>query len=461
MFGNTQQQQHQNTGFSFGNTTTAPATSSLTTAPSASSTGFSFGAKPASTTSTGFSFGNKQTTNTTNNTTNPSGFSFGSGSNTTSTTTPAASTGFSFGSAANTNNTNQPNNLLNLTNNNTINTNINPNPNPNNALSFNSQPSFSWSKPQTTSQSSTSLTLQQQQQQPSQQQLPTSSNTISIITTPQTTNTFSNSSKDYQPTINDKLIKIKSAWDASNTQCKMKTHLYNKVDPSFNNFTRPINETPEDWENAMKNRPKDYNSIPIKCSGFIDLFERNKLQDNHVKQTRFLLNDINNKLIKLNEKHDLHSNNLLLKCKIKQKNLNLKLLKIAINLSILKYKGYPLTNDENLLIQNFNKLLLKLDDPVGLNRINELWARLSSLKDKYSQNNLIISDDDFNNININATTTTNDKNNNNNLNNDKDDDNSIIKNLIKVLAKQQQGIQFLCELMEEDEIKLQRLANIV
>ncbi|ODQ44806.1 hypothetical protein PICMEDRAFT_19197, partial [Pichia membranifaciens NRRL Y-2026] len=234
---------------------------------------------------------------------------------------------------------------------------------------------------------------QQQQQQQQQQQAPLSPAPFALTgqtqapappaggaTTAVTAAANPSPPRDYAPTINDKLTKIRTSWDASNPQCTMVTHFYNKVDASFTNFTRPPNESPEEWEAAMKNRPKEYNSIPVKAAGFSDLFERDRLQDNHVKQTRILLNQINDKLTCLNEKHDLHSNTMLLKCKMRQKNLNVKLLKIAINLSILKYKGYPLTNDEELLIARFNSLLGKLDDPVGLNRVNELWARLSSLK---------------------------------------------------------------------------------
>lgn len=453
MFGSTQPQ--QSTGFSFGQsnaTATAPTaakpafsfggSSTAPTTPATGNTGFSFGAKSATSTantatapSPGFSFGAKPALTTATTTgiapTATTGFSFGAKPATTTTglslttpstvtTTAAQPTGFSFG------NTNAGAALTTTTT--AANTLTQPTTTTAAAPSISSQPSFAWSKPTTTSALTTSNTIQPLQ---STQPIQTA---IATTATPASTNL-----KDYTPTINDKLIKIKTSWDSTNPQCKMTTHLYNRVDPSFNNFTRPDNETPEEWENAMKNRPKEYNSIPIKCCGFNDLFERNKLQDNHVKQTRKLLNEINDKLIKLNEKHDLHSNNLLLKCKLKQKNLNLKLLKISINLSILKYKGYPLTNDEELLISNFNNLLSKLDDPLGLNRVNEIWARLSSLKDKYSNN--IESD---NNVPVEDDIENNDL---------------VIKNLVKVLSKQQQGIQFLCELMEEDEKKLTSLVK--
>lgn len=421
--------------FSFGNANTNTNTSTgANTSNGGTSGGFSFGkpaattnaATPGSSTTPGFSFGNS--------TTKPSasagngGFSFGnSTSNTTvsntktglgtNTTMPSSlgsgNAGFSFGNQNSAQGTNvQPQGASKTTS------------------MFSSQPSFGWSKPGTlTTNTATTTTL------PTTTAMTTGPNTSLGLQSAQQ-GTMNNTRSDYTPTINDKLLKIKNSWDPSNPQCKMVTHVYNRVDPNFSYFNRPENETPEEWENAMANRPKEYNTLPVKCAGFNQLFERNQIQDVHVKETRLLLNDIDNRITKMNEKHDLHSNTLLLKCKMKQKNLNIKLLKIAINLSILKYKGYPLTNDEEILISKFNELLKKLDDPVGLNRVNELWARLASLKEKYPVP--IGGDCEPDSV-------------------EEGSDSQVIQNMVKVLAKQQQGIQFLYELMEEDENKLNKL----
>ena len=388
-------------------------------------TGFSFGGGATVSTSQptkpAFSFGNANTNTNTSTGANTSnggtsgGFSFGKPAATTNAATPGSSTtpGFSFGNQNSAQGTNvQPQGASKTTS------------------MFSSQPSFGWSKPGTlTTNTATTTTL------PTTTAMTTGPNTSLGLQSAQQ-GTMNNTRSDYTPTINDKLLKIKNSWDPSNPQCKMVTHVYNRVDPNFSYFNRPENETPEEWENAMANRPKEYNTLPVKCAGFNQLFERNQIQDVHVKETRLLLNDIDNRLTKMNEKHDLHSNTLLLKCKMKQKNLNIKLLKIAINLSILKYKGYPLTNDEEILISKFNELLKKLDDPVGLNRVNELWARLASLKEKYPVP--IGGDCEPDSV-------------------EEGSDSQVIQNMVKVLAKQQQGIQFLYELMEEDENKLNKL----
>lgn len=259
----------------------------------------------------------------------------------------------------------------------------------------------------------------------------------------------------YTPTIAEQLEKIKNSWDASSQQCLMKTHFYNKVPAEFNGYQRPLDESPEEWENAMKERPKGYNSIPIKVKGFQDLLKRSNLQIEYVKQSRVILNGINDNLVKLSDKHDLDSAGILLKCKNRQKQLDLKLLRIAINLSILKYKGYPLTNDEEKLVLKLRKLLDKIDDPIGLNRANELWARLSNLKRR------------LHNIDQNTEQTIEPRLTSSLQGQSRQASNDIaarknasaISKLAKVLSKEQQGLQYLYELIEGDKETLAKHAE--
>lgn len=455
--------------------------------------GFNFGAnKPASTTTNtgtgGFNFGanaNKTATGTGN-----SGFSFGS-NNTNNTSKPATGGGFSFGSS-NTNNLNKPaasggfsfgnkptgtslfgnNNNSNMNNNTSIGSNgLKPSTgtgfsfgNNNNTMNkLNTGGGFSFGNNangnQNTSTSTGGLFGQNKpafslnstftngrQQQPFQSQPFQSSG-----------GQQGQQRNGYTPTIAEQLEKIKNSWDASSQQCLMKTHFYNKVPAEFNGYQRPLDESPEEWENAMKERPKGYNSIPVKVKGFQDLLKRSNLQIEYVKQSRVILNGINDNLVKLSDKHDLDSAGILLKCKNRQKQLDLKLLRIAINLSILKYKGYPLTNDEEKLVLKLRKLLDKIDDPVGLNRANELWARLSNLKRRLhniDQNTeQSIEPRLMSNLQTQNSQASTDIATRKNV--------SAISKLAKVLSKEQQGLQYLYELIEGDKEALAKHAKIL
>jgi len=453
--------------------------------------GFNFGAnKPASTTTNtgtgGFNFGanaNKTATGTGN-----SGFSFGS-NNTNNTSKPATGGGFSFGSS-NTNNLNKPaasggfsfgnkptgtslfgnNNNSNMNNNTSIGSNgLKPSTgtgfsfgNNNNTMNkLNTGGGFSFGNNANGNQNTStgglfgqnkpafslnSTFTNGQQQQPFQSQLFQSSG-----------GQQDQQRNGYTPTIAEQLEKIKNSWDASSQQCLMKTHFYNKVPAEFNGYQRPLDESPEEWENAMKERPKGYNSIPVKVKGFQDLLKRSNLQIEYVKQSRVILNGINDNLVKLSDKHDLDSAGILLKCKNRQKQLDLKLLRIAINLSILKYKGYPLTNDEEKLVLKLRKLLDKIDDPVGLNRANELWARLSNLKRRLhniDQNTeQSIEPRLMSNLQTQNSQASTDIATRKNV--------SAISKLAKVLSKEQQGLQYLYELIEGDKEALAKHAKIL
>lgn len=442
-------------GFSFGSNN-APANNANT------GSGFSFGGNnnTGAGVNKGFSFGGSATTNTTtgassggfgfgnnaNNANKPSGFSFGNTASNSSTTgarrfsagaaptgtaggfgfnkpaapvAPAAPTapagtnsGFSFGNKPAFGNTTTTNTTSMFgSNQQTPQLQLGQQPQQTQQhAGFTSQPGFAWSNSQNQPTQPLAQTQVRQQQQPP---------------------------NGYTPTINDQLEKIKNSWDASSPQCIMKTHFYNKVPQEFNNYQRPPDESPEDWESAMKERPKNYNSIPVKATGFEDLLKRSNLQIDYIKQSRVVLNQINDNLVKLGDKHDLHSTSILLKCKMKQKELDIKLLRIAINLSILKYKGYPLTNDEERLVLKFKQLLEQIDDPTGLNRSNELWARLSNLKQRLNSM-------ETNKASVKAEVTES-------KSAELSKDSGVIGKVVKVLSKQQQGIQCLYELIEGDK----------
>ncbi|KAG7711268.1 hypothetical protein KL950_001234 [Ogataea haglerorum] len=293
---------------------------------------------------------------------------------------------------------------------------------------FNSQPSFAWSSQQSQQQSLHPMVVEAQKvnQQQNQQQ------------------------NGYTPTIADQLTKVKNSWDANSNQCLMKTFVYNKVPQEYNNYERPADESAEDWENAMKLRPRGYNTLPVRIKGFEDLLNRSNLQIEHIRKSRVLLNNINSNLVNLGDKHDLDSLSRLTQCKIKQKQLDLKLLRIAINLTVLKYKGYQLTNDEEKLISQFKELVKSVDDPIGLNRSNELWARLSNLKQRLINLNISLE-----NIDASMAVAANGAVSKSHVSNDE----QVINKLVSILSKQQQGIQYLYDLIENDKEVVKKLAK--
>lgn len=275
-----------------------------------------------------------------------------------------------------------------------------------------SQPSFAWSAPRSDGNDTQRLQLSAQAQ--SEQNGP-----------------------NYTPTISDQLTKIQKSWDPNSPTCQLKTHFYNKVnDESIAaSIQRPADDSPEEWEHAMSQKPAKYPSVPVKVKGFDDLLKRSSVQVDHIKHSRVILNKVNDNLNNLSSLHDLSNSTRLLNCKTKHKQLSKKLLKITTILSILKSKGYPLTHEEEKLRDEFDNLLKKLNDPIGLGKTNELWAKLSNLKERGKNLDLQLGD-----VNLNGESE---------LSNDEND--PVIQKISSILLKHQQGIQFLYETIEKDK----------
>lgn len=226
--------------------------------------------------------------------------------------------------------------------------------------------------------------------------------------------------------VTDKVETIKS-------QCQVEGFFYNAIpEQQAQMVSRPPNVTPLQWEEALAKKPTTYSSAPVKWEGFQEVFNRVDLQTQHVNTCRTLLTQIETKVDTLMNNHTL--NTKLSKCQLKQRSLDAKLLKIAINLSILKSKGYPISPQEEQLIQGFNNLTEKLNNPMGVVRITELWAKLNRLKEST--------------IPASGNEYTKDSKSN-----------ESIKDLVKILGKQQEGIQMLSELAQKDLAALKKIDN--
>lgn len=340
-----------------GNTASAPQPQSGglfggNTAAAGTSTGGLFGNKTATTgASTGGLFGG----NNTNSATSTGGL-FG-GNN----TTTSAATGGLFGN----------------NNNNNTNTNTNTGTAANNGGLFgaavpassgltnanNAQPSFNWSAQKPANSAAGTLNLSLASQAPTQM--------------PQTAST-------YTPAVTDQVLRLKEQCDPSSAKCALKTHLYNKFTEAEMHVLlqqpRPANESPEDWENAMANRPGPL-YYPVKVSSFSEVAQRVEVQLEHVAKSRILLRNINDKMDQLSSKHDLDNSTRIMRARAKHTNLSRRLLRLATVLAVLRLKGYPLLPEEEEISKQLQTLLAKISDPNGsVSKLSDIYARLAIIK---------------------------------------------------------------------------------
>lgn len=302
----------------------------------------------------------------------------------------------------------------------------------------NAQPSFSWSSQQ-----------QQKPQQSSVLNLPTLSNSLS--SNPQSS---SSTSSTYTPPINDQLIKLKEQWDPNSPKCALKTHFYNKFSQEEINALmqqpRPSNEPPDDWDNAMSERPSTQH-YPVKITSFSDVSQRIETQLDHIAKARILLNNINEKQTQLSSKHDLDNITRILKARAKHTKLSRRLLRLATVLAILKLKGYPLLPEEEEISKQFQTLNTKLSDPTGpVGKLSDLYARLAILKGR-SEDISSQLESSIGNIHValndvmgsNEGTHVGVQESSNQID-------QIVNKLTKLLYKQQVGLSYLNELLQKD-----------
>ncbi|QWU89867.1 hypothetical protein CA3LBN_004215 [Candidozyma haemuli] len=313
----------------------------------------------------------------------------------------------------------------------------------------NAQPSFSWSS--------------QQQQKPQQSgllNLPNLSNSqASSQQAP------SSSSSTYTPPINDQLIKLKEQWDPNSPKCALKTHFYNKFSQEEINALlqqpRPANESPEDWDSAMSERPTTQH-YPIKITSFSDVSQRIETQLDHVAKSRILLNNINEKQTQLSSKHDLDNTTRILKAKARHTKLSRRLLRLATVLAILKLKGYPLLPEEEEISKQFQTLNARLSDPNGpVGKLSDLYARLAILKGR-SEDLSSQLESSIGSIHGGLNDIMNGKEGSGVVGGTDSNNyiDQIVNQLTKLLYKQQVGLSYLNELLQKDlETVDKRLAS--
>ncbi|AJS08772.1 Nup57p [Saccharomyces cerevisiae YJM1592] len=297
------------------------------------------------------------------------------------------------------------------------------------------QPSFAWSKP------STGSNLQQQQQQ--QIQVPLQQ-TQAIAQQQQLSN--------YPQQIQEQVLKCKESWDPNTTKTKLRAFVYNKVNETEAIlYTKPGQVLQEEWDQAMEKKPSPQ-TIPIQIYGFEGLNQRNQVQTENVAQARIILNHILEKSTQLQQKHELDTASRILKAQSRNVEIEKRILKLGTQLATLKNRGLPLGIAEEKMWSQFQTLLQRSEDPAGLGKTNELWARLAILKERAKNissqldRKLMVFNDDTKNQDSMSKGTG-------------EESNDRINKIVEILTNQQRGITYLNEVLEKDAAIVKKYKN--
>lgn len=297
------------------------------------------------------------------------------------------------------------------------------------------QPSFAWSKP------STGSNLQQQQQQ--QIQVPLQQ-TQAIAQQQQLSN--------YPQQIQEQVLKCKESWDPNTTKTKLRAFVYNKVNETEAIlYTKPGHVLQEEWDQAMEKKPSPQ-TIPIQIYGFEGFNQRNQVQTENVAQARIILNHILEKSTQLQQKHELDTASRILKAQSRNVEIEKRILKLGTQLATLKNRGLPLGIAEEKMWSQFQTLLQRSEDPAGLGKTNELWARLAILKERAKNissqldSKLMVFNDDTKNQDSMSKGTG-------------EESNDRINKIVEILTNQQRGITYLNEVLEKDAAIVKKYKN--
>ncbi|KAI5960703.1 NUP57 [Candida margitis] len=302
------------------------------------------------------------------------------------------------------------------------------------------QPSFSWSQPQ--------------QSQPAVNNVTTLGGFGQNTNQPQATNPAA-----YTPAVNDQLAKVYEQWDPNSSKCALKTHFYNKFSDQEMNVLmsqpRPANETPEDWDKAMTERPGP-NYFPIKITSYDEVAQRIETQLDYAAREKIVLNQINERLNTLSAKHDLENTTRILKAKARHTQLSRRLLRLATILAMLKLKGYPLLPEEEEIAKQFDILTNKLNDPNSpIGKVGDISAKLAILKERAEEMNtqfdksIHVLNESFESGGASKGRAKEDLNN----------PNDVIEKISQILLKQQMGLNYLNEVLRKDEEKVEKIVS--
>lgn len=458
-FGQQAQQQPQQTGGLFSNTANNTQQSSGL-----------FGSNTNNTQQTGGLFGNTNT----NNTQQTGGLFGNTNANNNTTATNSQQSGGLFGNTASnqqtgglfggTNNNQQTGGLFSSANNNQQQqqqqqpqqSGLFSN---NGCINTTQQPTFSWSKPSDQASTNNSLSLQSNNNsangagaattQPLFNNMAANSNAAPLAVT-----LFQKQQQQTSgPLVIDQIEKIKDSWDPTSPQCALQYFFYNKVGTQQALlYQKPAGIEQARWDAAMAARPDDAH-VPVHVVGFADLEKRVARQEATVLVYRQRMHEINDKLNQLSSRHDLHTLVKTAQMQARHQRLIQRTLALAARLQVLRQRGFVLKPDEEVLKRELERLNQQVDDPAVFGRINEIWARLTVLRERAQALNQRVDEHDQ----LSSVVAAASKSSLGSSSLDWNDEQ--LEKLAKVLKAQQVGIAYLADVLQTDTAKVESIID--
>ncbi|KAJ4985984.1 nucleoporin nup44 [Stagonosporopsis vannaccii] len=175
---------------------------------------------------------------------------------------------------------------------------------------------------------------------------------------------------------------LNGKWDPENPDCVFQYYFYNSVKPEEAPFYGPQpGEDERKWEEALSKKPAP-GAIPVLARGFEQVAERIRQQQTAVAALRTRLHEINNCLSVLKDTHELNVSSRITEAKRKHIVFTQRTLALATKVQILRNRGYVMDTQEEELRKKLVELEKKTFDPVLGGRQEEIWARMSGVRER-------------------------------------------------------------------------------
>jgi nuclear pore complex protein Nup54 len=171
-------------------------------------------------------------------------------------------------------------------------------------------------------------------------------------------------------------------WDPASPNCAFRHYFYNKVDERLAPYYTPApHEDPKAWEEALSKKPGP-GYIPVLCTGFQQMGERIKIQQQNLAFFNKKLHEINDSLEAMLNKHNLVLTVRALDARRRHTALKQRCLALATKAQVLRNRGYAMSTDEEVLREKLLQLEKGVCDPRLSARGEEIWARLVSVRER-------------------------------------------------------------------------------
>ncbi|KAI7880127.1 hypothetical protein K492DRAFT_178138 [Lichtheimia hyalospora FSU 10163] len=192
-----------------------------------------------------------------------------------------------------------------------------------------------------------------------------------------------------QQNVWQQLALIRAHWDPSSHLCQFRHYFYNVVPANERHrYTRPVDQDEHLWNEAMQNNPDPTTMVPVLATGFGDVLKRMEMQDIQLDAHRKTMMEIGERLETVQQKYMLGSLVKLDEQRRRHTDLTQRLIRMLKYVQVLRYKGFPLHDDEHRLMEVLKQMTEQALTPEQLNnRLRESWATLQAIKRKRQSGN--------------------------------------------------------------------------